>query len=381
MIDNRIWEGVDSLLDNYAKVRPTDEVVVAYTSDSCESAAWVSVGLKMRGIEAKRVWMESLRDPEFSDRFSAALPATIEDPRRLVVLTFERDTMSHTNKLLAALSGYDERSYSVFRAISSGAEFFSEALRAPPLDLSARNAALLERLMKAKQLRITAPGGTELRVTLDSDRHRWISNRGVSRPGRTVILPAGEVATYPAAIEGVLVADVAFNVNMITDRDARLDAYPVTVRVENGRAVSHECSDPEVSRFIDECFSTHCAHNVGELGFGTNFAVKAGVPSNSHVNERRPGVHLGFGQHNQKKSVVEYDCNIHLDLIARGGLVWVDDDPAPIDLENVAPSSCDHPSNFTDEDVYSPEFDDMEVDDCCGVLTSEGIRLFCPPPS
>jgi len=381
MIDERIWEGVAYLLDSYAEVRPGDDVVVAYTSDSSESAAWVSVALKMRGIVAKRVWMEPLHDPGFAERFSAALPSTIEASRRLVIMTFERDTMSHTNKLLAALSKYDKDRYSVFRAISSGAEFFSEALCASPADLSARNAALLERLMSAKRLRITAPGGTDLRVALDSDRYRWISNRGISRPGRTVILPAGEVATYPAAIEGILVADVAFNVNMITERDARLHAHPVTVRVESGRAVSHECSDPDTLRFLDECFGTHRAQSVGELGFGTNFAVTAGIPSNSHVNERRPGVHLGFGQHNQRSAVVEYDCTIHLDLIARGGLVWVDDDPTPIDLENVTPSSCSHPTNFTDEDVYSPEFDDLEIDDCCGVLTSGGIRLFCTPAS
>jgi hypothetical protein len=381
MIDDKVWEGVNSLLDNYAEIQPEDVVVVGYTSDSHECAAWVSTALKTRGISAKRVWMAPLHDTGFADRFASVLPPALPQSGRLVILTFERDSMSHTSKVSAALSRFDKNRCAVLRAISAGPEFFSDGLRASPQAISARNAAILERLMPAKKLRIKSPGGTDLNVVLDSNRHTWISNRGVPRPGRVVILPAGEVATYPASIEGVLVADFAFNANLITDRDARLQKHPVTVWIEQGRAVRHECSDPDTSLFVDECFRTHCSHNVGELGFGTNFGASTGIAMNSHVNERCPGVHLGFGQHNQDSAVVGYDCTIHLDLIARGGLVWVDDDPTPLDLENIIPSSRAHTANFTDEDVFSPELDDLTVDDCCGILTREGIQLFAAQPS
>ncbi len=194
-----------------------------------------------------------------------------------------------------------------------------------------------------------------------------------------MILPAGEVATFPASIEGVFVADFAFNVNAITDRDARLHDYPVTVYIEDGRAVKYECADRAMSSFLEECFQTHCAYNVGELGFGTNFAVNEAIALNSHINERRPGVHLGFGQHNQDPGIVCYQCAIHLDLIAKGGMVWVDDEDAPLDLELVVPSAQLHPGNSRDEDVFSPETLDLEIDDCCGILTGEGLKLFSSP--
>ena len=230
--------------------------------------------------------------------------------------------------------------------------------------------------MGAKRLHIQTRGGTDLRVTIDTELHRWISNRGVWRPGSVVILPAGEVATFPASIEGVLVADFAFNLNAITDRDARLHDCPVTTWIERGRVVRYECRNLEISRFLDECFQTCCAHNVGELGFGTNFGVETSIPMNSHINERYPGVHLGFGQHNQDANTVDYFCHIHLDLIARGGLVWVDSEPVPLDLESIIPSSRPHPTRFRDEDVFSPQFADLEIDDCCGMLTRDGLQLF-----
>lgn len=378
-MEAKVWEGVENLLDQYAGVRATDQVVLLYTSDSYESAAWVSAALQLRRIPVHRVWMAPLRDDGFKDRLATALPDPGELAGRLVVLSFEKDTMSHTRALAEALTSYGRDNRVVLRAISSCSSLFADALSVSPQDLSARNAALLNRLLVARHLRITTPSGSHLDVQLDSERHRWISNRGSARPGGVVILPAGEVATFPAGIEGVFIADFAFNVNAITNQDARLGRHPVTVWIENGKAVKYECGDPDMDRFLDECFKTQCAVNVGELGFGTNFGIGSAIAMNSHINERRCGVHLGFGQHNQDPGVVNYQCTIHLDLIAQGGVIWIDDDPTPLDLEDVSPSPLAHPRITRDEDVFSPEFDDLEIDDCCGIMTSEGLRPFSRP--
>lgn len=372
------WRGVEQLLDSYAGVSPADHVVVLYTSDSRDGAAWVSAALRVRGVPSCREWMAPLHDEGFAARLEAILPRPDEVEGRLVVLTFEKDTMSHTRALAEALAGFERERVVVYRAISTCADLFTHALTPTPEELTDRNASLLERLMPAHHLTIRTRSGSELQVDIDSERHRWISNRGLARPGGVTILPAGEVATYPAGIRGRFVADFAFNVNAITDQDARLGGHPVTVVVEDGRAVDYACDDPETLRFLHECFRTQCAVNVGELGFGTNGGVREAISMNSHINERRPGVHLGFGQHNQDPGVVGYQCPIHLDLIATGGLVWVDGDEVPIDLEHVIPSAAPHPVSPRDEDVFSPELDELDVDDCCGIITSEGL---CPFPS
>jgi leucyl aminopeptidase (aminopeptidase T) len=228
--------------------------------------------------------------------------------------------------------------------------------------------------MPAHRLRITTRGGTDLQVRLDSV-HRWISNRGSSRPGGTIVLPAGEVATYPADVNGTFVADFAFNINTVTHRDARLNRFPVTVKIECGRAVSTECADQSLQQFLDECFSMDHSHNVGELGFGTNTGVAEPIALNSHMNERCPGVHLGFGQHNQDEMQVGYQCQIHLDLIARGGLILVDDRIEPIDLEDLRPSSDLHSMHARDEDVFAPGSHEPDDRDCCGVMRADGICI------
>jgi leucyl aminopeptidase (aminopeptidase T) len=377
MLDPRIWDGVDSLLDDYVRLGPDDFVVLLYTSDSQDAAIWVSVALELRGIAFERVWMAALIDPDLPARLAAVLPPPGELRARFVVFSFERDTMSHTRVIERATAPYDPARRAIFRTISAGASFFTDAVSVAPAELAARNTALLERLLGARKLRIRTDGGTDIEVTLDNAKHRWISNRGTAKQGGVVILPAGEVATYPASVTGLFVADFAFNVNTITDRDARLGSSPVRVWVEQGRVDRYACDDDGIQAFLADCFRAPCAVNVGELGFGTNRGVTQAIAMNSHINERRPGVHLGFGQHNQDPGVVGYQCAIHLDLIARGGLVWIDADPVPIDLENVTPSFRPHPSDPRDEDVFAPDGDEFGAD-CCGLIGEDGLQLCTP---
>jgi leucyl aminopeptidase (aminopeptidase T) len=359
-----IWKGVGSLLDFYVQIENQDFVVIIYTSDAFESAAWVSAALEQREISYVRIWMAPLYDQNFEKRLVDAIPNQNNLKRRLILLSFERDTMSHTSIIWRVMSTYRPENVIALRAISAGPELFSVALLPTPDELESRNAYLLEHIGQAKSLHITTPGGSDFNVILDSSRYRWISNRGRIKPGGTVILPAGEVATFPVSIDGHFIADFAYNVNTVTERDVRLNKSPVHVSLEKGMVVDIQCNDKETMKYISESLSNNkFSTRVGEIGFGTNFSIKKSIPLNSHVNERCPGVHIGLGQHNQNSTIVEYQCDIHLDLIAYGGLVWADD-VLVVDLSNIPPSNNPHPSYTNDEDVFSPD----ASDDCCGVI-------------
>jgi leucyl aminopeptidase (aminopeptidase T) len=353
MIDQAVWDGVNALLDDYASIHDGDVAIVSYTADSRECAAWVLVALEMRGIAVTALPMAPLRDASFAARLAAVLPSEAQlAAGRLVVMTFELDTLSHIETFHDALARYDQSRCLVIRARSASLELFSQALQVGPGELSALNAAILDRCMAARSLHVATSNGTDLQIRLDAERHGWISVRGRSRPGSFTILPAGEVATSPAVINGVLVADFAFHVNLVTAVDVRLHNHPVTVVIEDGQAIDCRCSDDEVSRFLDTCFSVEGGLEVRELGFGTNAAVKSATRWNSHINERKAGVHLGFGR---RRAMLGDVAPIHLDLIASGGRAWVDADPIPLDFGDLAPSAGAHPLNVEDTDVSSPD--------------------------
>lgn len=378
MLNQDVWSGVSFFIDEYVKPSSDDFAVVIYTPDSRESAAWVCLALTERGVPVRDVWMTPIRDEGIADRLRTVLVDPLDLKGRLIVLTLERETMSHDAQIKHAISHFAKHKRIVFRAISACEDLFTSALRASPDEIDKLNSYLLSRMMVATKLHVETPGGTYLDITLDNTRHQWISNRGRARSGRVSILPPGEVATFPADVSGIFVADFAFNLNALTQRDTRLNLTPVTVHLSGGRATEYHCADNEIMSFLNQCFRTYCAYNVGELGFGTNRKIGVPIPLNSHINERKPGIHLGFGQHNQDPGVVSYQCNIHLDLISAGGSLWIDDDPSCINLLDFSPAVVAHPANFRDEDVFSPDLEDLEVEDCCGILRSgqNGLCVF-----
>jgi len=374
-VDDRIWAGIDVFLNEYVKLQQDDQIVLAYTPESREPAAWIATALKLRGKTPAMCGMRPIKDETFAGRLAEILPEPFALKGRLVIVTVERDTMSHVKLFREALSRYDANQWMAARIINASTDFFVHAMNVGPGQLSAVNTALLERLMVARKLRITTRSGSDLSIKL-SDQYRWISNRGMSRPGGFMILPAGEVATYPASVSGVLVADGAFNVNAYTKVDSRLGQHPLRIRIEDSHAVDFDCADPHVRNLVEVVFAQTNARHVGELGFGTNSGVSQYISMNSHINERHLGVHLGFGQHNQSIYLVGYPSEIHMDMIATGGLVWVDDDPVPLDLEKIAPSAHAHPKldprTLMDEDIDG---------DCCGLFLDNGLNALCEIPA
>ncbi|MGW6917008.1 hypothetical protein ACWGB8_24740 [Kitasatospora sp. NPDC054939] len=350
-------DGVDALLDRYAGLSDRDHCIVVFSPDSREAAAWLVAGLKQRNIGTQVIGMRPLVDYGFAARLKAAVPDPESFTGRLVIFTLERDTMSHFSPLLHTMQQFGSDRCMVVRIISASREFFEQALNLGPDELSARNAELLTRLTEARSIRVRSRSGTDLRIGLDAARYDWISNRGVWRPGGFTILPAGEIATYPASIDGRLVADGALNCNVITRIDTRLAAHPLTVDIADGRATGFSGGDDDVRELVELCFKQPHGTRVGELGFGTNTGIDRFIPANSHINERRVGVHIGFGQHNQDRAVVDYEEKVHLDLITDGAEIYLDDDPEPVDLANLRLTGAEHPVLVRDEDITG---------DCCG---------------
>lgn len=366
LLDQPVWNGIQTLLDAYLGIEAVDDVVIAYTTDSRNAAVWVALALKERGLAADLVPMAPLKDKGIHKALRAVIPKRRNGTGRCILMLFERDTMSHNNIVRLIFAKYRLDQYQVLRAINSGADLFATGLSLRPEELSAVNTAVLERCLNARSLVVRTDAGTNLNITLDSAKYRWISNRGMMQPGKFLVIPAGEVATFPENTSGTLVADFAMNVNTFFEKDVRLDKCPVTIEIEDGVAIDYHCPNPEILDYLDRNFRRENAKRVGELGIGTHRNIKTPVPENSHLNERCPGVHIGFGQHNQTVETAGYFCDVHIDLIAKGGRIWVDDEDVPIDLAHVNPSANPHPEIQNSEDVFSP--DDL-TDDCCGIFT------------
>lgn len=371
--------GMDFFIDTYVRPAEDEATILLYTSTCGEMLAQLMARLLLRHHKVARTWMHPVEDSTLAARLSESLSRLRADGlARLVIITLEDETFSHSSLIDHAWRPHGFSSARTIRLISACSELFETAGQAAPDMLSNRNATLLRRLLPLSRIAVTTGGGSDLQIGLNSDSRRWISNRGVATSGRGIILPAGEVATCPATIEGRFVADFAYNMNCHTNVDARLDRHPVTIEISEGRVIDFNCSNPNVAHLVEQTLSTQHGDRIGELGFGTNPRVVEPIARNSHINERHCGIHLGLGQHNQDEAAVDYYCPIHLDLIATGGRVFSETGDLIADLADLHPDAGEQAHHFStfsvlDEDVFSPAETRVEEElDCCG-------GDLCPP--
>jgi len=359
----KVWRGVSLLLDQYIGINRQDQVLLLYARDAREPAAWIAAELSSRGLTPALIDLNTISGSSvkpFMDRMNSSSLSPSRIAHRLVVLTVERDVVSPSAWIRKALDPFPSAKVVMFRIVTAGKEFFEHGLNVSPATLDTINAGLLNKLRSVAEFRIRTSSGTDLGVTLDSSRYRWVSNRGIPREGAFVFLPAGEIATFPAEISGVLVADGAFNSSAYTQLDARLADHPVTIEIENGIMVDYRCDNEPIRKMVERCFSLPNADRVGELGFGTNIGVKQFTPPNSHLNERYPGVHIGFGQNNQGPGAL-YDCEVHLDFIASDCTIEIEGEPA-IKSEQFKDLTGEHPA------IEVGVFDEDLDGDCCGLF-------------
>ncbi len=364
-LDQASWDGIQSLLDNYAQITEQDDVALAYTLDVREPATWVAMALKSRNISVTLIPMLPLRDPEFCRRLSTVIPPSRKTPGRYVLMVLERETVSHDEIIRHTFMSYDRNQYLVIRVLNASHYLFANGMAIKAEEHAARNATIFEYCRDASSLTITTAKGTELHVGLDPHKFRWLSMSALDYPGKTLVLPTGEIATFPATVCGRLVADFALQANFLIAADTRLNTSPVTLEIRDSEVTDYFCGRPDIMRILDKAFSYTNSRRVGELGFGTNSQVKVPSFENSLLNERCPGVHLGFGNHNQAIGDVGYACATHIDLIAMGGLVRAHASKKSIDLSNIPPSPNWQSLHLGSEheDIFSPPLMDA---DCCG---------------
>ena len=150
-------------------------------------------------------------------------------------------------------------------------EMAMRTLRVDYRDIARRSEALAVLLTAADSVRLTAPGGTDLR--LDLKGRTGFADTGVfTAPGAFGNLPAGEafIAPLEGRARGTLVFDAALPVD--DPGDAVADE-PMVIEVSDGLA--RQITGPgaqDLQAIIDRLGDG--ARNIAELGIGTNPATR-----------------------------------------------------------------------------------------------------------
>jgi leucyl aminopeptidase (aminopeptidase T) len=203
-------------------------------------------------------------------------------------------------------------------------EIMKQGMRADYRLVDRLSDKLRERMLRAETLTVKTEAGTTFAAHFDRGLD-WVKTSGLISPRYWSNLPAGEVFTTPASVDGTFVCDATAG-DHFNGKYGDLQTTPLVLEIEGGRLVHAECKRKDLEEeFWEYCHTDENSNRVGELAFGTNLGLSDMI-GNLLQDEKFPGVHIAFGDPYGSQTHAEWKSKTHVDVLTRNCNVWIDND-------------------------------------------------------
>ena len=204
------------------------------------------------------------------------------------------------------------------------AEIMQQGMRADYRLVDRLSDKLRERMLRAETLTVKTDAGTNIAAHFDPGLD-WVKTSGLISPRYWSNLPAGEVFTTPATVDGTFVCDATAG-DHFNGKYGDLQSTPLVLEIKEARLVHAECARKDLEReFWEYCHTDKNSDRVGELAFGTNLGLSRMIGVLLQ-DEKFPGVHLAFGDPYGSQTHADWASKTHVDVLTRKCDVWIDDD-------------------------------------------------------
>ena len=203
-------------------------------------------------------------------------------------------------------------------------EIMQQGMRADYHKVDELSDRLRERMQRAETLTVKTDAGTSFSAHFDRQLD-WVKTSGLISPRYWSNLPAGELFTTPATVDGTFVCDATAG-DYFNGKYGDLQATPLVMEIEVGRLMGVECPRKDLEEeFWKYCHTDENSDRVGELAFGTNLGLSRMIGVLLQ-DEKFPGVHIAFGDPYGSQTHANWKSRTHVDVLARDCDVWIDND-------------------------------------------------------
>jgi leucyl aminopeptidase (aminopeptidase T) len=225
---------------------------------------------------------------------------------------------------MAIVSVVERRRIRYAHMVGVTSQIMRQGMRADYRLVDELSQRLCDRMPQATRLRVETPAGTAFSATFDPALI-WVKTSGLINRRYWSNLPAGEVFTTPASVDGVFVCDGTAG-DYFGPKYGDLQATPLTLEISSGRLVSAQCARKDLeAEFWSYCHTDEHSDRVGELAFGTNIALDAMIGVLLQ-DEKIPGVHIAFGDPYGSQTGAPWKSRTHIDVLTRECDVWIDEE-------------------------------------------------------
>jgi len=201
-------------------------------------------------------------------------------------------------------------------------EIMQQGMRADYRLVDRLSERLRNRMPLARSLTVQTEAGTSLVASFDASLE-WVKTSGLISRRYWSNLPAGEVFTTPARVDGTFVCDGTAG-DHFCGKYGDLQRTPLVVEIRDAKMVKAICERKDLEEeFWSYCHTDENSDRIGELAFGTNLSLSDMIGVLLQ-DEKLPGVHIAFGDPYGNQTHAPWSSQTHVDLLARRCDVWID---------------------------------------------------------
>ena len=316
-----LMPGAKNAVDTCLSVRAGECVALIADDISKPVAASLAAALENSGAEYNGFLLE-----DFGPRPMREAPPEILDAleKADVGILCMTPQPGELGARMAIVKIVERRQIRYAHMVGVNAEIMQQGMRADYRMVDRLSDRLRERMMRAETLTVKTAAGTNIAAHFDPGLD-WVKTSGLISPRYWSNLPAGEVFTTPATVDGTFVCDATAG-DHFNGKYGDLQATPLVLEIKEARLLDAKCSRKDLEKeFWDYCHTDNNSDRVGELAFGTNLGLSRMIGI-LLLDEKFPGVHLAFGDPYGSQTHADWASKTHVDVLTRKCDVWIDDD-------------------------------------------------------
>ena len=313
--------GAKNAVETCLGIKPGERVVLIADEPSRAVAASL-----VAAMENARAVCTGLLLEDFGPRPIKAAPAAVLDALETadVGILCMNPQPGELTARMAIVKVVERRQIRYAHMVGVTAEIMQQGMRADYRMVDRLSDKLRERMLRAETLTVKTEAGTEFAAHFDRG-FDWVKTSGLISPRYWSNLPAGEVFTTPATVDGTFVCDATAG-DHFNGKYGDLQRTPMVLKIKGARLEHVECERKDLEReFWDYCHTDENSDRVGELAFGTNLGLSEMIGVLLQ-DEKFPGVHIAFGDPYGSQTHANWKSRTHVDVLTRSCDVWIDQD-------------------------------------------------------
>lgn len=318
---SELMAGAKNAVEVCLGVQPGEKVLIIADEISRSVAASLEKALKVRGAEFTGLLLEDFSPRPITVAPEPVLEALEKTDLGVLCVTPQPGELSAR---MAIVRVVERRQIRYAHMVGVTPEIMQQGMRADYHKVDELSDRLRERMVRAETLTVKTQAGTSFKAHFSPDLD-WVKTSGLISPRYWSNLPAGEVFTTPATVDGTFVCDATAG-DYFNGKYGDLQATPLLMEIAEGRLKRVECPRKDLEEeFWSYCHTDENSDRVGELAFGTNLGL-------SHMigillqDEKFPGVHIAFGDPYGSQTHADWKSRTHVDVLTRNCDVWIDED-------------------------------------------------------